>query len=312
MKADILIKIIERERNSRIDKTNPSSRFIFRAYSNVISKVQESFGEKENITSGKINKLPVTNGMKEKLKKMLTRKSPKSSNKKSSKKKSSKKTEDLYSELVKYMGLGKTKARDLIDQGLTSIEQLQKKPWFDKLPLETRTTLKNKPIRRIPHENIKKLESILTKTSICKAVLVGSYRRKTQYSKDIDIMLVSDKTDIIKKYLDFLKKKLTKVAVYSLGPDKMSLVFKSPETKGKFYKIDAFQTSKKNEAAMLLYSTGSKVFNIRMRAKAKAKGYLLNQNGLYNRKNSRRITVKTEKGFFNKLGMQYVEPEKRY
>jgi len=322
MKADVLIKIIERERNARIDKSNPSSRFIYQAYTNIVAKVQESFGDSENVTTSKINELPISDGMKEKLKKMLTKKIPKSkkSSKKTSKKKSKKSNvkitkknkESLQLELVKYMGLGKTKAKDLIDQGLTSIEQLQSKPWFNKLPLETRTTLKNTPLRKIPHDNIANLESLLTKTTLCKAVLVGSYRRKTAFSRDIDIMLVSDKHNIINKYLDFLKRKLTKVAVYSLGTDKMSLVFKSPETKGKFYKIDAFQTPKKYEAAMLLYATGSKVFNIRMRAKAKAAGYLLNQNGLHTRKTSKKITIKKERDFFTKLKMNYVAPEKRY
>lgn len=298
MKVDILVKIIERERNSRINRSNPASLFIYNAYNNVIAKIREKFSDIENITSSKIMKMEITDGMKEKLKKMIKMKAPI-------------KKDSLLEELVKYMGLGKAKAQNLIDDGLKNIDQLQKTPWLDKLPIETQMMLKNKPIRKIPHEHIKKLEPIFTKHRVYKAVLVGSYRRQTSFSRDIDIMLVSDKKDTINKYIDYLKKKLTKIVVYSSGPNKVSFLFKHPETKGKFYKADAFITPKKYEAGMLLYSTGSKSFNIRMRAKAKAKGYLLNQNGLYNRETGRYFPIKTEKGFFKKLSIDYVEPEKR-
>jgi DNA polymerase/3'-5' exonuclease PolX len=301
MKSGDLMKILEAERNSRISYKNPASRFIFRAYTDVIIKVQHSFNVTEKLTPAKIEKLRLTDGMEERLIKMLKQKIPKKSSKKTS----------LEYELTKYMGLGKVKARELVDAGLKSIEDLHQKKWFSTLPLETRTTLMHEPLRKIPHENIVKLESKLTGTSGYKTVLVGSYRRKTNYSKDIDVMVVSSKKDAISKYVNYLQKKMTKVVVYSLGEDKMSLIFKSPETKGKFYKVDAFLTSKKHEPGMLLYSTGSKMFNIRMRAKAKAKDYLLNQNGLHNRKTKRLLSVKTEKDFFKKLDMNYVVPEKR-
>ena len=76
-----------------------------------------------------------------------------------------------------------------------------------------------------------------------------------------------------------------------------------------YYKIDVFRTSKKNKPAMLLYSTGSKQFNINMRNIAKKMGYKLNQEGLF--KNNKQIILKTEKDFFKKLKMQYLFPEKR-
>jgi DNA polymerase/3'-5' exonuclease PolX len=81
-----------------------------------------------------------------------------------------------------------------------------------------------------------------------------------------------------------------------------------------FYKIDAFLTPKKYAPAMLLYATGSKAFNIYMRTKAKAAGYLLNQTGLYTRKNGKAdklVPIKSEKDFFAKLGMHYIDAAKR-
>lgn len=312
MRSDVLINMVMCERNARIDKSNPASKFIYRSYTTLISKLQESFNDGENITDEKIDRLSVTDHMRGKLKKMIKVK-PKKVSKKGSKKNS----DVLIHELIKLMGLGDVKAQGLVNQGLISVEQLKTPPWFDKLPVQTRTMLENEPSRKIPYCHISKLENILTKPKILgmKVILVGSYRRQASYSRDIDVMIVSDKPNAMDKYLEYFKTKFNCV-VYSVGVDKMSLVFdpRPVISTAKFYKIDVFLTVKKYESAMLLYLTGSKAFNIRMRAKAKAQGYLLNQNGLYIRKNGksgRRISIESEKDFFLKLGMDYVDSVKR-
>jgi DNA polymerase (family 10) len=64
-----------------------------------------------------------------------------------------------------------------------------------------------------------------------------------------------------------------------------------------------------NWIPMLLYFTGSKDNNVRMRAAAKARGLLLNQHGLWNGK--RRIPLASERDAYHKLGLQYLEPRKR-
>ena len=167
------------------------------------------------------------------------------------------------------------------------------------------------------HTHIAKLEETLTNPGIrgLKVVLVGSYRREAAFSRDIDIMLVSEANSAMEKYMEYLQDTF-KCVRYSVGPAKMSLVF-NPRPLVRtplFYKIDAFLTPKKYASAMLLYATGSKTFNIYMRAKAKAAGYLLNQTGLYTRKNGKAdklVPIKSEKDFFAKLGMHYIEAAKR-
>ncbi len=64
----------------------------------------------------------------------------------------------------------------------------------------------------------------------------------------------------------------------------------------------------------LLYFTGSGPFNEKMRGLAKALGYRLNEYGLYKKINGKLMKVKvtSEKDIFDKLGMDYVEPEERY
>ena len=308
MRSADLIRIVEAERNFRINRSD-ASKFVFRAYTNLMAKINESFGD-ETITDAKIDKLDATKNMKDKLKRMI-RSTPLASR---STPLASRST--LLADLTKLMGLGETKARDLIRKGVTSVDQLRSPPWFDTLSIQTQTALVNEPVRKIPHEHIEKLEETLTTPGIrgLKVVLVGSYRRGTAFSRDIDVMLVSD-SDVLEKYLEYLQETFTCVK-YSMGSAKMSLVFNPrPIVRTSlFYKIDAFLTPKKYAPAMLLYATGSKTFNIYMRVRAKAAGYLLNQTGLYTRKDGKAnklIPIKSEKDFFAKLGMNYIEAEKR-
>lgn len=59
-----------------------------------------------------------------------------------------------------------------------------------------------------------------------------------------------------------------------------------------------------------LYLTGSGAFNIWMRSIARAKGYLLNQYGLYE-KESNKLVSTTEKEIFELLGIDFIDPEIR-
>ena len=78
-----------------------------------------------------------------------------------------------------------------------------------------------------------------------------------------------------------------------------------------FYKIDIFRTPIKNKYTMLLYSTGSKNFNIRMRVIAKKQNYILNQTGLYKLPSKTLIIVSSEQDIFNKLNIKYILPKYR-
>ena len=61
--------------------------------------------------------------------------------------------------------------------------------------------------------------------------------------------------------------------------------------------------------AALLYFTGSKDFNVKMRKTAIKKGYLLNEYALFEK--GEYIAGASEEEIFDKLEMKYVEPEKR-
>ena len=61
--------------------------------------------------------------------------------------------------------------------------------------------------------------------------------------------------------------------------------------------------------AAMMYFTGSKNLNIRMRGIAKSKGMQLNEYGI--KKDGELITFNSEKEIFEFLGMNYISPENR-
>jgi DNA polymerase/3'-5' exonuclease PolX len=60
----------------------------------------------------------------------------------------------------------------------------------------------------------------------------------------------------------------------------------------------------------ILYFTGSKDFNRKMRQIAISMGYKLNEYGLYD-ENGKPFTINSEKEIFDILGMEYLIPSKR-
>jgi DNA polymerase/3'-5' exonuclease PolX len=210
------------------------------------------------------------------------------------------------------MGIGPERAKILIEAGLKTINQLHMKKYISMLPEETKTFISLKPAITIPRAEITAIEPYLLKIAEnigAEAIITGSYRRKKPNSSDIDLMLISDDRDIIEKFLAAAKNNEAKYSIhpYSKGSDKMSLIIVKKPTA---YKLDVFRTNQEEKIPMLLYSTGSKEFNVAMRGKAKKLGYLLNQKGLF--KSGKRVSdLNTEKDYFDILEMPYKDPEER-
>ena len=266
----------------------------------VLKHLNDNFHSAEPINSAKINELHITRHMKDKLIKLLSKKV---NNDPRFKKKI------LHNELRKVIGIGPQKADDLIAQGLTSLSQLKQPRWWNQLNVDTQTALATEPARRIPHEDIRKIEPTLTKFPSAQIVLVGSYRRKMPSSKDIDVMLVSARTAAMGEYLKYLEKKFPHIYLYSKGGDKMSLVIEVDTSRK--YKVDVFRTHPDYYWSHLLYATGSKANNLRMRAKAKRMGLLLNQKGLWKAGERMLGPAANERAYYAALDMEYLLPEKR-
>jgi len=323
------------------DAKDPNVRFRINSYNRAANVIEANTDGKKKVTKEVIDGLNLTDYMKIQAMRFvdgtkssksstsktttLRAKSPKSSAKsptsrskspKSSAKSLTVNTAKLMKELTNFMGIGEERAKDLISAGLKHVNQLRMKKYYNLLPEETKIFITLKPLNQIPNEHIKILEPYLMKASDKNLALtiVGSYRRQKPFSSDIDVMVVSDNPDAIDLLHSRLDKILNgKIYPYSKGADKMSFIVDMSELvgeKNKIYKIDAFRTLPENAVPMLLYSTGSKEFNIIMRSRAKKQGYLLNQKGLF--KDDKLVEgLNDEKAYFDILKMDYKEPKER-
>jgi DNA polymerase/3'-5' exonuclease PolX len=288
--------------------------FINSAYKRIIENILYEHNLNTIITKNDIDKLSISKNMKIKLLDLISRKITKDDLIKIKKK-------YIHDQLIQIAGIGNDKANNLIKLGLNNISQLKLKKWSKYLTDSTIIWLNHKPNQKIPRNLITLMKPKLIDEFVknykynnidksFKIQIVGGYLRKRKYSRDIDIMIISDKL-ILSDYINYLKNKYITV-VYSKGSDKASLIIKG--IKGHYYKIDIFITLPKYQYAMLFYSTGSRDFNIKMRRLAKKMGFLLNQKGLYKlngKINSKPIKINSEKQIFEKLGIKYIPPENR-
>lgn len=131
--------------------------------------------------------------------------------------------------------------------------------------------------------------------------VAGSVRRHKAKVADIDILVWADHYD---RFIEILSRNYS---MLTSGEEKSSFCMNNQD----LTQIDVVKVTPRTAAYQLLYLTGSKEFNIRMRGIAKSKGYVLNQHGLY--KNGKRfeIAAQDESDIFGFLGMDYVKPEFR-
>lgn len=318
MKFDEINTYLDQLIRDIINNPNQSTADFFRrkAISDVIKYIKQTFKPNELVTYEKINQLPLTRHMKNKLITFMDNANEKM-------------LVPRTQALTKLIGIGPVKAAELKSKGINTISQLKAaKDLHSTLPIETQLYLNYNPKQNIPHENIRILESYITTKN---SEIAGSYRRNTRFSNDIDIILKSNKPNAIKEYIEIISRKLpySTIKVYQHGSNKSSFLLKIPwkqlpllykkltNTKQSLvYKVDVYVTSPKNYIPMLLYLTGSKSFNIIMRTKAKKMGYLLNQYGLFpldkeGNPSSNPVQIKTEHEIFNMINMPYIAPENR-
>ena len=314
----------DKAKDIRAEKKETSN-FRARSYERVAEILESYYDLKETVTKSKIQSLPITEYMKNKAIYFLDNNKGKFIDNKDSSIMKTKNTTvndtQLKTDLINLMGIGTEKAQRLIDDGLKNITDLRMKKWKLKLPEETKAWLEYKPSKGIPNSDIKEIEYHLLKMNSRnrELIFVGSYRRNKPISNDIDIMIISDDDDAIDKFMKDLNKKLkNKAYPYSKGIDKLSVIIDVKDLlkkrKKTVYKLDTFRVKPKNKIPMLLYSTGSKSNNIKMRARAKKLGMMLNQKGLFKKIDNKLIKIpnlNSEKDYYRILGMKYKEPNER-
>jgi DNA polymerase beta len=246
-------------------------------------------------------------------------------------------------ELEEIIGVGHAKAKELYDQGITSIKMLRAKIKKKEIEVNDKVILGLKYHgvfeENIPRKEIdtvyKLLKKIVTKMNkeykytkenqYCFEIC-GSYRREKLTSGDIDILLTkfcttdksSKKDNHLERFVNKLKEKLKSNNNQPLLVDDMT--DKNIETKymgfSKYKKkpvrrIDIRYVPYSSYHSALLYFTGSGDLNKKMRQIAKTKGYKLSEYGLFKLSDNKKMKANSEEDIFKLLNIDYIEPKFR-
>lgn len=128
----------------------------------------------------------------------------------------------------------------------------------------------------------------------------GSLRRAKETVRDIDILVASSKPQIIMQAFTHLAQVRQVIA---FGSTKASVRAKDGS------QIDCRAVEAGSYGAALVYFTGSKAFNIKLRQLAIRKGLKINEYGVFRK--DKFICGKSEAEVFAVLGLSYIEPELR-
>jgi len=223
--------------------------------------------------------------------------------------------------LADVYGIGPKKAKELVDNGITSIAQLRENQQMLNDIQKVGLRYYEDVLKRIPRSEIEDYKKIFESdfkkvaTSDSKFEIVGSYRRGAQNSGDIDMIITSDSPKVFINFIDELIKKKLIVEILSRGSTKCLVMAKIPSSDS-VRRVDFLYTGLEEFPFAILYFTGSKIFNTVMRHIALEKGYTMNEHGINNmegKKKGDKVShrFKTEEDIFDFLGLEYKAPTER-
>lgn len=135
--------------------------------------------------------------------------------------------------------------------------------------------------------------------------IAGSLRRWKETIGDLDFLCTSNQPEkVITHFTQFPYVE----RVLASGKTKASVLLNTG------LQCDLRVVDPQSHGAALLYFTGSKEHNVRLRELARKKGYTLNEYGLFRinqKKNDKPIASRTEKDMYRALGLPWIPPELR-
>ena len=223
--------------------------------------------------------------------------------------------------LAEVYGIGPKKAKELVDNGITSIAQLRENQQMLNDIQKVGLRYYEDVLKRIPRSEIEDYKKIFESdfkkvaTSDSKFEIVGSYRRGAQSSGDIDVIITSDSPKVFINFIDELIKKKIILEILSRGPTKCLVMAKIPSSDS-VRRVDFLYTGLEEFPFAILYFTGSKIFNTVMRHIALEKGYTMNEHGINKmeaKKKGDKVVhhFRTEEDIFDFLGLEYKAPTER-
>uniref|UniRef100_A0A8D8Y5W8 DNA polymerase n=1 Tax=Cacopsylla melanoneura TaxID=428564 RepID=A0A8D8Y5W8_9HEMI len=242
-------------------------------------------------------------------------------------------TGQAIAELTRVSGIGPAKAKELIIQGITTIEDLRNRE--DLLTHHQIIGLRHLEDfeKRIPRTDVEQYEQLL-KTAIAEMdplyelTICGSYRRGLPSCGDIDVLLThpayvsntsnpdpkqkKTATDLLKIVVERLQQKNLVDETLALGDVKF---MGSCKLNGTMRRVDIRLTPFDQYYCAVLYFTGSDVFNQNMRKHALTQNFTLNEYTLRRLGETglpgEAVTIGSEKDIFDYIDYPHKEPHDR-
>ena len=146
------------------------------------------------------------------------------------------------------------------------------------------------------------LERLLTIPGVQRADHAGSLRRMAETIGDVDLLVASETSGPI---MDAFTTHQDVDQILARGDTKSSVVTRSGS------QVDLRVIRKGAWGAAMIYFTGSKPHNVRIREMAVRKGLKLNEYGLFEVETDTLIAAETETEVYERLGLPYIEPTLR-
>ena len=225
--------------------------------------------------------------------------------------------------LTDVYGIGPKKAKELVESGITSIDDLRKNQ--DKLNDVQKVGLKyyEDILKRIPRSEIdeyvvifsQEFKKVATMDENAQFEIVGSYRRGTETSGDIDVIITSKSSQVFTQFINKLVEQKIIIEILSRGSLKCLVIAKIPSS-NTCRRVDFLYATPEEYPFSILYFTGSKTFNTVMRSRVLNMGLSMNEHGLFKMikgEKSEKVShvFKNEKDIFNYLHLQYKTPKER-
>lgn len=258
--------------------------------------------------------------------------------------------------LLRVVGIGPVTAKALVDQhGVDGVAGLRQAVDSGSVALTHAQTLGLRHFedlrRRIPFAEARRLDEALQRwvraergrsrrrrlapthtPSSPELHLVGSFRRRSPTLGDIDVLMKHLPIEALLAHLRATPR-FDVVGVLSRGSQKASLLLRIDRL---VRRVDVLVASPAEYVPALVYFTGSKAFNIYMRAIARTRGWSLSEHGLTRAETEKKVVktarvnagrcsdrptrtppqapapvFHTERELFDFLGMKWVRPERR-
>jgi DNA polymerase/3'-5' exonuclease PolX len=226
-----------------------------------------------------------------------------------------------YSVFSKIIGVGPATISEWIRNGIYTLSDLRKSISTDKIVLNNMQKYGlmyyidlNEKISRGEMEFLINYFTTIIKRIDVRTIVTpcGSYRRKMEFSGDVDILISGPFYDanILKKIAAVLSNDINYIDYLSIGKERIIFLYRSFYNKiPKVRQIDIFNIPYNQYWPAVLYATGSWEFNENMRGYARYHGFKLNQKGLF--KSDKLIVTNSEEEIFEKLNLKYVPCELR-